>query len=73
MKMVSDDPNFRFANGQAGTYTKTYKLRPMQGCTDNIYLGSPVIWKAQLAGGPWDELHGLGGILRLPSLSTTTC
>ena len=31
MKMVSDDPKFLFANGQVGTYTKTYKLRPMQG------------------------------------------
>ena len=33
MKMVSDDPKFLFANGQVGTYTKTYKLRPMQGTT----------------------------------------
>jgi len=45
MKMVSDNPNFRFANGQTGTYTKTYKVRPMQGCTDNIYVGSPSFGK----------------------------
>ena len=41
MKMVSNDPKFVFANGQVGTYTKTYKLPPMQGTTDNIYIGSP--------------------------------
>ena len=64
MKMVSDNPNFRFANGQTGTYTKTYKLRPMQGCTDNIYIGSTAFGKTRLAGSPWDELHGVGGILR---------
>ncbi len=45
MKMVSDNATFRFANGQAGTYTKIYKLRPMQGCTDNIYVGSPSFGK----------------------------
>ena len=39
MKMVSDDSKFVFANGQVGTYTKTYKFRPMQGDTDNIYIG----------------------------------
>ncbi|MCI0491649.1 MAG: hypothetical protein L0Z07_01785 [Planctomycetes bacterium] len=48
MKMVSDDPKFVFANGQAGTFTKTYKLRPMQGETDNIYIGSPAF-----VGAPW--------------------
>ena len=41
MKLVSDDPKFLFANGQVGTYTKDYKIRPMQGETDNIYIGSP--------------------------------
>ena len=45
MKLVSDNPNFRFANGQTGTYTKTYKLRPLRSCTDNIYLGSPSVGK----------------------------
>ena len=45
MKMVSDDPKFRFANGQVGTFTKTYQLRPMQGCTDNIYIGNPSLGK----------------------------
>ncbi len=41
MKMVSDDPKFRFANGQVGVFTKTYTLGPMRACTDNIYIGSP--------------------------------
>src|SRR3990172_1905659 len=45
IKMVSDDPKFVFANGQVGTYTSTYKLRPMQGTTDNIYIGSPTFGK----------------------------
>jgi hypothetical protein len=45
MKMVSDNQDFHFANGQTGTYTKSYKVRPMQGCTDNIYLGSPSFGK----------------------------
>ena len=45
MKMVSDDPKFIFANGQVGTFTKTYKLRPMQGTTDNLYVGSPSFGK----------------------------
>jgi hypothetical protein len=40
MKLVSDDPKFLFANGQTGTYTKVYQLRPMRGDTDNIYIGS---------------------------------
>jgi len=41
MKMVSDDPRFVFSNGQVGTFTKTYQMRPMHSQTDNIYLGSP--------------------------------
>lgn len=41
----SDDPKFVFANGQVRTYTKTCKLRPMQGTTDNIYVGSPTFGK----------------------------
>jgi len=41
MKMVSDDPKYRFANGQVGTFTKTYQLRPMQALTDSIYIGNP--------------------------------
>lgn len=40
-KMISDDPKFVFANGQVGTYTKTYKLKPMSGVTDNVYM-SPI-------------------------------
>ncbi|MDR3625964.1 MAG: hypothetical protein P4L45_03995 [Ignavibacteriaceae bacterium] len=40
-KMISDDPKFVFANGQVGTYTKTYKLKPMSGITDNVYM-SPI-------------------------------
>jgi len=43
-KMISDDPNFVFANGQVGTYTKTYQLKPMFGCTDNVYI-SPAFEK----------------------------
>ncbi len=31
MTMVSDNPNFRFTNGQVGTFTKAYKLWPMRG------------------------------------------
>jgi len=38
LKMVSDDPKFVFANGQVGTYTKTYHLKPLFGVTDNVYL-----------------------------------
>lgn len=38
LKMVSDDPNFVFANGQIGTFTKIYKLKPMFGCTDNVFI-----------------------------------
>jgi hypothetical protein len=45
MKMVSDDPKFVFVNGQVSTFTKTYKLRPMRGQTDNIYIGSPAFGK----------------------------
>ena len=41
MKMVCDDPTFVFSNGQVGTFTKTYQMRPMHSRTDNIYLGSP--------------------------------
>jgi hypothetical protein len=51
MKMVSDDPQFVFANGQIGTFTKTYKVRPMQGQTDNIYIGSPAFGKSEAAVG----------------------
>ena len=47
MRLVSDDPKFQFANGQAGTYTKIYKLRPMQGDTDNIYIGSLAFGKPE--------------------------
>lgn len=38
LKMVSDDPKFVFANGQVGTYTKSYQLKPMFGLTDNVYI-----------------------------------
>jgi hypothetical protein len=38
MKMVSDDPKFVFNNGQVGTFTKTYRLKPLLGITDNIYI-----------------------------------
>ncbi len=41
LKMVSDDPAFVFANGQAGTYTKTYRLKPMFGVTDNVFIAPP--------------------------------
>lgn len=38
LKMISDDPAFVFANGQVGTYTKTYILKPVFGCTDNVFI-----------------------------------
>lgn len=38
MKMVSDDPEFVFANGQVGTYTKIYHFKPLCGKTDNVYI-----------------------------------
>ena len=38
LKMVSDNPDFIFANGQVGTYKKTYKLKPMFGITDNVFI-----------------------------------
>jgi hypothetical protein len=38
LKMASDDPKFVFANGQVGTFTKTYQLKPLFGVTDNVYL-----------------------------------
>ena len=38
LKMVSDEPKFVFANGQVGTFTKTYQLKPLFGVTDNVYL-----------------------------------
>ena len=38
LKMISDDPKFVFANGQVGTYTKAYHLKPFFGITDNVYL-----------------------------------
>jgi hypothetical protein len=41
MKMVCDDPKFLFSNGQVGTFTKAYRIRPMHSQSDNIYLGSP--------------------------------
>ncbi len=44
MKMVSDNPKYVFANGQVGTYTKTYKYPPMFGGTDNIYIGSKAFY-----------------------------
>ena len=58
MKMVSDDPKFVFANGQVGTYTKTYKLRPMQGETDNIYIGSPTFGKPEWPVAPMTNFTG---------------
>lgn len=44
LKMISDDPKFVFANGQRGTYTKTYHLKPLFGITDNVYI-CPVFGK----------------------------
>jgi hypothetical protein len=38
LKMTSDDPKFVFANGQVGTYTKVYQIKPLFGVTDNVYL-----------------------------------
>jgi hypothetical protein len=38
LKMVSDDRNFVFANGQTGTFTKTYQLKPLFGITDNVFI-----------------------------------
>jgi hypothetical protein len=58
MKMVSDDPKFVFANGQVGTYTKTVKLRPMQGETDNIYIGSPTFGKPEWPVAPLTNFTG---------------
>jgi hypothetical protein len=58
MKMVSDDPKFVFANGQVGTYTKTLKLRPMQGETDNIYIGSPTFGKPEWPVAPLTNFTG---------------
>ena len=58
MKMVSDDPKFVFANGQVGTYTKTVKLRPMQGETDNIYIGSPTFGKPEWPVAPQTNFTG---------------
>lgn len=37
LKMDSDDPNFVFSNGQKGTFTKTYKVKPLFGVTDNVF------------------------------------
>ena len=45
MTAVSDDPKFVFANGKAGTYTKTIVLKPMFGVTDNVYIGSTAFGK----------------------------
>jgi hypothetical protein len=58
MKMVSDDPKFVFANGQVGTYTKILKLRPMQGETDNIYIGSPAFGKPEWPVAPLTNFTG---------------
>jgi hypothetical protein len=38
LKMISDDPKFVFANSQVGSYTKAYRLKPLFGITDNVYL-----------------------------------
>ena len=38
LKMVSDDAEFVFANGQVGTYTRTFHLKPMFGISDNVYI-----------------------------------
>lgn len=38
LKMVSDDPEFIFANGQVGIFTKTYTLKPEFGTTDNVFI-----------------------------------
>ena len=64
MKLVSDDPHFRFANGQTGTYTKGYKLRPMQGMHGQHLPRFSLRGKAQLARGPGDEFYGVGRILQ---------
>lgn len=58
MKMVSDDPKFVFANGQVGTYTKSLKLRSMQGETDNIYIGSPTFGKPEWPVAPLTNFTG---------------
>lgn len=58
MKMVSDDPKFVFANGRIGTYTKNVKLRPMQGETDNIYIGSPAFGKPEWPVAPKTNFTG---------------
>jgi hypothetical protein len=58
MKMVSDNPKFVFANGQVGTYTKSYTLRSMQGETDNIYIGSPAFGKPQWPVAPKTNFTG---------------
>jgi hypothetical protein len=38
LKMISDNPAFIFANGQVGIFTKTYTLKPIFGCTDNVFI-----------------------------------
>jgi hypothetical protein len=43
LKMTSDDPKFVFTNGQVGTYTKEYHLKPLSGTSDNVYIGAPFI------------------------------
>jgi hypothetical protein len=40
LKMTCDDPKFVFADGQVGTYTKQYRLKPLSGITDNVYIGA---------------------------------
>lgn len=38
LRMVSDDAKFVFANGQVGTYTKVYHLKPLFGVSENVYI-----------------------------------
>ena len=38
LKMISDDPKFVFADGQTGTYTKVFHIKPMFGISENVYI-----------------------------------
>jgi hypothetical protein len=58
MKLVSDHPTFLFANRQVGTYTKVYQLRPMQGDTDNLYIGSPAFGRPDWPVAPQTNFTG---------------
>jgi hypothetical protein len=58
MKMVSDDPKFFFANGQVDTYMKSYKLRPMRGTTDNMFVGSLKFGKPEWPVAPMTNFTG---------------